>query len=122
MVSISETYRPVRPWQGQFMVASAAEDRLLAPTLATPPGLAPSAAAPPRQRAGRAVLNAITTRLLQQFATGPAGLAHPAVDNLAALGITAAASGRYPADGDRACARCSGHGRRRRPRHKITLV
>jgi hypothetical protein len=30
-------------------------------------------------------LSAITTRLLQQFATGPAGTAHPAVDNLARL-------------------------------------
>ena len=46
------------------------------------------------------VLNAITTRLLQQFAAGPAGLAHPAVDNLAALGITAAASDRSAADAD----------------------
>src|SRR4051794_22348217 len=35
-----------------------------------------------------AVVGAITTRLLTAFAQGPAGLAHPAVDNLAALGIT----------------------------------
>jgi hypothetical protein len=32
-------------------------------------------------------LTAITIRLLHQFATGPAGTAHPAVDNLAHLGI-----------------------------------
>ena len=32
-------------------------------------------------------LDAITTRLLQQFAAGPAGHAHPADDNLAQLGI-----------------------------------
>jgi hypothetical protein len=35
-----------------------------------------------------AVVGAITTRLLTAFAQGPAGLVHPAVDNLAALGIT----------------------------------
>ena len=35
----------------------------------------------------RAVLSAITVRLLQAFAAGPAGVAHPANDNLAALGI-----------------------------------
>lgn len=33
------------------------------------------------------VLDAVTTRLLQQFAAGPAGAAHPAHDNLAQLGI-----------------------------------
>jgi hypothetical protein len=33
------------------------------------------------------VLDAITTRLLQAFATGPAGRTHPAVDNLAPLHI-----------------------------------
>ena len=33
--------------------------------------------------------DAITTRLLTQFAAGPAGTAHPAVDNLARLGIRA---------------------------------
>jgi hypothetical protein len=33
------------------------------------------------------VISAITVRLLQQFAAGPAGAAHPAVDNLARLGI-----------------------------------
>ena len=33
------------------------------------------------------VLDAITTRLLQGFAAGPAGVAHPAVDNLASLNI-----------------------------------
>ncbi|WP_345610050.1 N,N-dimethylformamidase beta subunit family domain-containing protein [Pseudonocardia adelaidensis] len=33
------------------------------------------------------VLGAVTTRMLQQFAAGPAGRAHPAVDNLARLGI-----------------------------------
>ena len=33
------------------------------------------------------VLGAITTRLLQQFAAGPAGAVHPARDNLAELGI-----------------------------------
>jgi hypothetical protein len=38
-----------------------------------------------------AVIGAITTRLLTAFAAGPAGRAHPAVDNLAALGITASA-------------------------------
>ena len=32
-------------------------------------------------------LTAVTTRLLQQFAAGPAGTAYPAVDNLAPLGI-----------------------------------
>ena len=32
-------------------------------------------------------LTALTTRLLQQFATGPAGTLHPAADNLARLGI-----------------------------------
>src|SRR3954453_15851415 len=32
-------------------------------------------------------LTAVTTRLLQQFATGTAGTAHPAADNLARLGI-----------------------------------
>jgi hypothetical protein len=37
-------------------------------------------------RVGR-VLNAVTTRLLREFAAGPAGAAHPAVDNLARLGI-----------------------------------
>jgi hypothetical protein len=36
-------------------------------------------------------LTAISTRLLQQFAAGPAGTAHPAVDNLARLGIEPAA-------------------------------
>jgi hypothetical protein len=35
-----------------------------------------------------AVIGAITTRLLEAFARGPAGPAHPAADNLAALGIT----------------------------------
>jgi hypothetical protein len=34
------------------------------------------------------VVGAITIRLLDAFAQGPAGLVHPAVDNLAALGIT----------------------------------
>ena len=34
------------------------------------------------------VLDAVTTRLLQEFAAGPAGRAHPAVDNLARLGIS----------------------------------
>jgi hypothetical protein len=33
------------------------------------------------------VLDAVTTRMLQEFAAGPAGRAHPAVDNLARLGI-----------------------------------
>jgi hypothetical protein len=37
-----------------------------------------------------AVIDAITTRLLTAFAAGPAGRAHPAQENLAALGITAA--------------------------------
>ncbi len=43
-------------------------------------------------RAGRVgqVLSAVTTRLLQQFAAGPAGVAHPAADNLARLGISRA--------------------------------
>ena len=36
------------------------------------------------------VLGAVTTRLLQQFAVGPAGLAHPANDNLARLGVAGA--------------------------------
>jgi hypothetical protein len=36
------------------------------------------------------VIGAITTRLLTAFAQGPAGRAHPAQDDLAALGITAA--------------------------------
>jgi hypothetical protein len=34
------------------------------------------------------VLDAVTTRMLQEFAAGPAGRDHPAVDNLARLGIT----------------------------------
>jgi hypothetical protein len=38
-------------------------------------------------------LSAVTTRLLQQFAAGPAGVAHPAVDNLVPLGIDRSA---YP--------------------------
>jgi hypothetical protein len=33
------------------------------------------------------VVAAITTRLLTAFAGGPAGAAHPAEDNLGALGI-----------------------------------
>lgn len=48
------------------------------------------------------VLAAISTRLLQQFAVGPAGLAHPAHDNLARLGIDGAARApdpRLPPDG-----------------------
>ena len=44
-------------------------------------------------RVGR-VLTAVTTRLLQQFAAGPAGAAHPAVDNLARFGIDR--TGRAP--------------------------
>jgi hypothetical protein len=36
-----------------------------------------------------AVVGAVTSRLLTAFAAGPAGRAHPARDNLAALGITA---------------------------------
>ena len=35
------------------------------------------------------ILDAVTTRLFQAFAAGPAGLAHPARPNLAALGIKA---------------------------------
>jgi hypothetical protein len=38
-----------------------------------------------------AVIGAITSRLLAAFAVGPAGRAHPAQDDLAALGITAGA-------------------------------
>ena len=34
-----------------------------------------------------AVIDAITTRLLTAFAVGPAGRVHPALDNLAQLGI-----------------------------------
>jgi hypothetical protein len=45
-------------------------------------------------------LTAITTRLLQQFAAGPAGTAHPAVDNLARLGIRPTSSSPAPADTD----------------------
>jgi hypothetical protein len=41
-------------------------------------------------------LTAVTTRLLQQFAAGPAGTAHPAVDNLARLGIDPAGSTPAP--------------------------
>ncbi|MDN5918296.1 MAG: hypothetical protein L0I76_24900 [Pseudonocardia sp.] len=37
-----------------------------------------------------ATIDAITTRLLTSFAAGPAGREHPALDNLARLGITAA--------------------------------
>jgi hypothetical protein len=33
------------------------------------------------------ILDAISTRLLTTFAAGPAGRAHPAVDNLATLNI-----------------------------------
>ena len=42
------------------------------------------------------VLSAITTRLLQAFAVGPAGAAHPAADNLARLGIDHAVAQRPP--------------------------
>lgn len=35
-------------------------------------------------------ITAITTRLLQAFAAGPAGAVHPAVDNLAAIGVPGA--------------------------------
>jgi hypothetical protein len=36
------------------------------------------------------VVTAVTTTLLQAFAAGPAGKAHPARDNLGALNITTA--------------------------------
>ena len=45
-------------------------------------------------------LTAVTTRLLQQFAAGPAGTAHPAVDNVARLGIRPARGAPAPADND----------------------
>jgi hypothetical protein len=45
-------------------------------------------------------LSAVTTRLLQQFAAGPAGTAHPAVDNLARLGIHATPGSPAAADTD----------------------
>ncbi len=50
-------------------------------------------------RVGR-VLDAISTRLLQRFAVGPAGASHPAVDNLAALGINQAGAVPPPPDND----------------------
>jgi hypothetical protein len=43
-------------------------------------------------------LTAITTRLLRQFAAGPAGATHPAVDNLAPLGIRTRPGSRSPVD------------------------
>ena len=45
-------------------------------------------------------LTAVTTRLLQQFAAGPAGTAHPAVDNVAQLGIHQTSGSAAPADSD----------------------
>ena len=45
-------------------------------------------------------LTAVTTRLLQQFAAGPASAAHPAVDSLARLGIPATGGSPAPADND----------------------
>lgn len=44
------------------------------------------------------VLDAISTRLLQQYAAGPSGTAHPAVDNLARLGINQADAVPPPPD------------------------
>ena len=54
------------------------------------------------ERAGRVgqVLDAISTRLLQQFAAGPAGLTHPALDNLTALGISQAGAVPPPPDNE----------------------
>ena len=46
------------------------------------------------------VLTAVTTRLLQQFEAGPAGTAHPAVDNLARLGIHPTSDSPDPTDTD----------------------
>lgn len=46
------------------------------------------------------VLDAVSTRLLQQFAAGPAGTAHPAVDNLVRLGINQIGAVPPPPDND----------------------
>ena len=54
----------------------------------------------PRQPARRPGPDAISTRLFRTFAAGPAGRAHPAVDNLARLGIRATPGSPAPADND----------------------
>jgi hypothetical protein len=51
------------------------------------PGCRGGGSGSPDSRRTAHVLGAVTTRLLQEFAAEPAGIAHPAVDNLGRLGI-----------------------------------
>jgi N,N-dimethylformamidase beta subunit-like protein len=52
--------------------------------------LAPDCGHSNRDAQAHQAITAITTRLLQAFAAGPAGAAHPAADNLAAIGVPGA--------------------------------
>lgn len=56
-------------------------------------GMDPTCTGPAQAGHVAPILDAITTRMLTAFAAGPAGLAHPAIDNLDKLGIRAGAHG-----------------------------
>lgn len=59
--------------------------------------LGPQCAASHDDPTARQAISAITLRLLRTFAAGPAGRDHPAVDNLAALGVPGATPNPAPA-------------------------
>lgn len=64
-------------------------------------GMAPECQWGQEQNGGVArTLSAVTTRLIQEFAAGPAGREHPVNDNVAALGITSAHAAPPAVDDD----------------------